>query len=179
MKVKALLDDASTKTYVNADVAAEFGLTGKTEKVIVNVLNGQIETFEIKPVNVELKSVTNNVSMKVSAYTANRVTGNMPVVDLNRYKRQCPHLKNIDFPRTVTRPVVEVLIGLDFADLHYALEEVRGKQGDPVARLTPLGWTCIAIQVQIKPYTTDEFCLHILCQGHIGNRKIECNLKRS
>ena len=61
MKVKALLDDAGTKTYGNADVAADFGLKGKTEKVTVNVLSGQIETFETKPVNVELKSVTSNV----------------------------------------------------------------------------------------------------------------------
>ena len=143
MKVNALLYDASTKVYVYADVAAELGLKGKTEKVTVNVLNGQIESFETKPVNVELKSVTSNVSMKVSAYTANMVTGNVPVVDWNRYKRQWLHLRNKDFPRTVTRPIVDVLIGLDCADLHYALEEVRGKPDDPVARLTPLGWTCI------------------------------------
>ena len=32
IKVNALLDDASTKTYINADVAAELGLQGKTEK---------------------------------------------------------------------------------------------------------------------------------------------------
>ena len=40
MTVNALLDDASTKTYINADVAAELGLKGKTEQVNVNVLNG-------------------------------------------------------------------------------------------------------------------------------------------
>ena len=36
-----------------------------------------------------------------------------------------------------------MLIGLDCADLVYATEEVRGKPGEPIARLTPLGWTCI------------------------------------
>ena len=141
MKVNALLVDASTKTYVNTDVVTEHGLKGKTEKVTANVLNGQTETFETKSVNVELKSVTSNVSMKMSAYTANRITGNIPVVDWIRHKRQWPHLRNIDFPRTVSRPIVDVLIGLDYR--HYALEEVRGKPGDPVAILTPLGWTCI------------------------------------
>lgn len=39
--------------------------------------------------------------------------------------------------------MVDVLIGIDCADLHYALEEIRGRPGEPVARLTPLGWTCI------------------------------------
>ena len=42
-KVNALLDDASTKTYINSYVAAELGLQGKTERVTVNVLNGQIK----------------------------------------------------------------------------------------------------------------------------------------
>ena len=86
LTVNALLDDASTKTYVNADVAAELGLQGRTERVTVNVLNGQAETFETKPVKVEIKSITGSVSMVVNAYTVNRVTGNMHVVDWNKYK---------------------------------------------------------------------------------------------
>ena len=32
LKVNALLDDASTKTYINADVAAELGLQGHPQK---------------------------------------------------------------------------------------------------------------------------------------------------
>ena len=36
-----------------------------------------------------------------------------------------------------------MLLGLDCADLIYAIQEVRGKPGEPIARLTPLGWTCI------------------------------------
>ena len=139
VKVNALLDDASTKTYVNADVAAEIGLKGKTEKVTVNVLNGQIDTFEIQPINVRLKSINGKVSIDVTAYTANRVTGSMPVVDWNSYKRKWPHLRNIDFPRSFSRPIADVLIGLDCAYLHYALEEIRGRPGEPVARLTSLG----------------------------------------
>ena len=55
IKVNALLDEASTKTYLNADVAAELGLQGHPQSVTVNVLNGQTETFETTPVEVELK----------------------------------------------------------------------------------------------------------------------------
>lgn len=46
LKVNALLDDASTKTYVNADVVAELGLQGHPQRVNVSVLNEQAETFE-------------------------------------------------------------------------------------------------------------------------------------
>ena len=143
MTVNALLDDASTKTYINTDVATELGLKGNKEQVTVNVLNGQLETFETMPVNFKLESVNDSVKMKVAAYTTIRVTGNMTVVDWNRYKAQWPHLKNVNFQQSPTRPIVDILLGLDCAELHYAYEEVRGRPGDPFARLTPLGWTCI------------------------------------
>ena len=151
MKINALLDDASTKTYVNADVAAELGLQGRTEKVTVNVLDGQAETFDTKPVSVELMSVTGSLSMIVNAFTVNRVTGNMPVVEWNKYKKQWPHLRNIDFLSSPRRPIVDMLIGLDCADLLYAIEEVSGRPGEPIARLTPFGWTCIG-----KPFSSDR-----------------------
>ena len=115
------------------------------------MLNGQAETFDTKPVSVELKSVTGSVRMIVNAYTVNRVTGNMPVVDWNKYKKQWPHLRNIDFPSPPGRPIVDMLIRLDCADLLYAIEKVREKPGKPIARLTPLGWTCIG-----KPFTNDR-----------------------
>ena len=58
LKINALLDDASTKTYINADVADKSDLQGRIEKLTVNVLNGQAETFETKLVNVRQKSTT-------------------------------------------------------------------------------------------------------------------------
>ena len=66
----------------------------------------------------------------------------MEAVNWKKYKRKWPHLKKIDFPCTTMRPRVDVLIGLDCADLQHAVEEVRGNPGEPIARLTSLGWTC-------------------------------------
>ena len=143
LKINALLDDASTKSYINADVAAELGLHGRTEKMTVNVLNGQVETFKTSPINVELTSITVTVSARINVCTVDRVMGNMPVIEWNKYRNQWDHLRNIDFPTAAPRPIVDMLLGLDCADLKYAIQEVRGKPGEPIARLTPLGWTCI------------------------------------
>ena len=80
LKVNALLDDASTKTYINADVAAaELGLQGHPQKVNVSVLNGQVETFETTPIECAFESLDGEI-YRISAYTANRVTGNMNVM---------------------------------------------------------------------------------------------------
>ena len=143
LKVNALLDDASTKTYINLDVAAHLGLQGKTERVTVNVLNGQVETFETRPVYVELGSLTGDVKLGVTAYTATRVVGTMTAFDWTECTQRWSHLRHISFPSIAKRPVVNVLIGLDCTDLHCAIQEVRGRPREPIARLTPLGWTCI------------------------------------
>ena len=147
--VNALLDDGSTKTYINADVAAELGLQGQPQKMTVNVLNGQIKTFETMPVEFGLESLTGEVNMRISAFTTNKVTGDMRVINWRKESTKWAHLNRVKFPVVGPRPIVDILIGLDYADLHYSVEEVRGNPGEPMARLTPLGWTCIG-----KPHGT-------------------------
>ena len=46
-------------------------------------------------------------------------------------------------PETWTTPPSDILIGVDHVDLHYSFKDVKGRPGEPVARLTPLGWTCV------------------------------------
>ena len=142
IKVNASLDDASTKTNLNADVAAKLGLQGHPQSVTVNVLNGQVETFETMPVEVELESLDGNVKVMISAFTAERVTGNMKVIDWGKYAVNCTYLKGIQFPNPGIGPIVDLLIGGDYAELHYSFKDVWGQPREPVARLTPLGWTC-------------------------------------
>ena len=177
IQVNDLLDDASTKTYVNADVAAELRLQGRNKKVTVNVLNGQVETFETKPVSVGLKSVTGDVSMIVNAYTVNTVTGNMPVVDWNNYKQRWPHLRHNEFPCSSRRPIVDMQIGLDCAELHFALQEVRSRPGQHIARLTPLGWTCIGnLDPNFAPVLQTNFTYFERDQTEL--EKLNNNLKK-
>ena len=95
IRVNVLLDDASTKTYLNADVAAELGLQGQVQKINVSVLNGQVETFEILPVNCVTKSLDGEVQFKVTAFTTGIVTGNMKVIDWNSFAEKWPHSRGI------------------------------------------------------------------------------------
>ena len=57
LQVNALLDDSSTQTYLNADVAAELGFNGPAEQITVSVLNGQVKTFSSMQVDVEISSI--------------------------------------------------------------------------------------------------------------------------
>ena len=48
IEVNALLDDASTRTYLNSDVAAQLGLQGEYQRVTVNVLNGRVRVAKVQ-----------------------------------------------------------------------------------------------------------------------------------
>ena len=72
-----------------------------------------------------------------------RVTGNYKVENWKQSKNRWSHLKECDFAEPAQEGVVDLLIGVDNAELHYSRADVRGEEGDPVARLGPLGWTCI------------------------------------
>ena len=61
-------------------------------------------------------------------------------------------MKSIKFPRVAPRYIADLLIEVDQAKLLYSLEGVTGKPGEPIARLTPLGWTCIG-RLEIKTDT--------------------------
>lgn len=92
LKVNALLDDASTRTYINMDVAAELGLQGKLQKVTVGVLNDKTETFETMPVEFQLQSVDGRTTTEVEAFTADKVTCDMCVFDWQKHHNKWYHL---------------------------------------------------------------------------------------
>ena len=51
--INAMLDDCSTKSYINSVVASQLGLQGKVCSVTVTVLNGQESAFQTLPVEAE------------------------------------------------------------------------------------------------------------------------------
>ncbi|XP_064633630.1 uncharacterized protein LOC135491588 [Lineus longissimus] len=143
IKTNALLDDASTSTYIDANLAAELGVQGKIEQTTVNVLNGKLKTFTTMPVEVGIESLNRRVDMKIWAKTVDKVTGDLKATDWSLKQDQYSHLKDIQFPKIGKRTSVDLLIGADYSELHQSIRDVIGRPGEPTARETRLGWTCI------------------------------------
>ena len=141
--MNALLDEASSKLYLNSDVTAELRLEGSPHELIVNVFNGHHTALDTSLVEFLINSLDGSTSETISVYTTERVTGNMQVVDWNLYKSKWTQLQLIDFPEPGPRPIADLPIGADRSALLFSLRDVRGKLGEPVARQTPLGWTCL------------------------------------
>lgn len=60
------------------------------------------------------------------------------IIDWEKHAEKWDHLKGIQFPNSGIRPIVDLLIGVDYAELHYSIKDVRGQSGEPVARRTPI-----------------------------------------
>ena len=58
-------------------------------------------------------------------------------------RQRCAHWEDIQFPEPSSKKYVDILLGIDYPQFHTSIKEVKGKNGDPIARLTPLGWTCV------------------------------------
>ena len=71
-----------------------------------------------------------------------QVTGGMKVINLKKHKDKWSHIKGIQFPEPSSKKYIDILLGIDYLQFHTSIKEVKGKKGDPVARLTPLGCTC-------------------------------------
>ena len=179
IKVNALLDDASTKTYINSDVAAELGLQGQLQKVNVSVLNGHVEAFETSPVECTIESLDGRAAVTITALTADRVTGELKAIDWKSCAAKWAHLQHLEFPKLGSRPTVDVLIGLDCADLHFSFKDIRGPPGQPVARLTPLGWTCIgAMDDNKQTKLSNNFACTFFSVGQTDTEKVNLMLQK-
>ena len=144
VKVNAILDDGSNKTFLNEEVAGILGLKESYQTVTVNVLNNEVETFQSMPLEVTVESLDGEFSGDIKVKTCpQRVTGNYKAENWKQSRERWPHLKECDFPEPAQDGLVNLTIGVDNDELHYSRADVRDKEGGPVARLGPLGWTCI------------------------------------
>ena len=144
IKINAILDDASNETFLNEEVAGALGIQEPYEKVKVHVLNDSVETFESMPVAVQIESVDGQFRKEIRVRTCPRnVTGNYQVKDWSAYQSRWPHLSPCCFPKPARDGTVDMLIGVDNADLHLSMVDLPAEYGGPVARRGPLGWTCV------------------------------------
>ena len=96
--VNALLNDGSTKSYVNSDVDFQLGTRSTVQKIQVGVLNVKLETLDVMPVELMMESLDEKVKQELSAFRVKQATSGMQVINWNKDKDQWSHTKGIQFP---------------------------------------------------------------------------------
>ena len=102
-------------------------------------MNRWSELLETMPVDFGLESIDGKVDIKVHAFTADWVISNMKAINWRSLKNKCNHWKCIAFHIIGPWPIINILIGIGIS-LNY---RKKRKPGEPITRLTPLGWTWI------------------------------------
>ena len=90
-----------------------------------------------------IKTLNGETQSTVEAWTLNEICQGLSIPDWSQHKVKWEHLKNIPFPKAPGRKTIDILIESDHSELMLALTECYGPIGAPVARKTPLGWTCV------------------------------------
>ncbi|PFX27081.1 hypothetical protein AWC38_SpisGene8239 [Stylophora pistillata] len=128
VKINAILDDASNETFLNKEVAGVLGLQEPFEKVQVHVLNDTVEMFQSMPLQIEIESADGRLSKEIGVQTCpQKVTGSYRAVNWNKHQDKWPHLTQCSFPKPANDGLVDLLIGIDNAELHYRHVDLRGK----------------------------------------------------
>ena len=139
----AMLDEGSMETYIDEAAASQLNLKGEERDMSVSGHGGMRRSFKSREVKFQLESLEGRFSKEIRAQTSTNLTGHLKAVDWRAECRSFPHLRKIQFPCLGKRRTPDLMIGSDYPGLHIALEEIKGEEDEPVARLTPLGWTCI------------------------------------
>jgi len=98
------------------------------------------------PVEFDLQSIDGKTCARFSAFAATQVTGNMrPVTGKGNWESgsTCKVLTSPILALGCPRPIIDLLIDIDYAELHFSIRDVRGQPVELLVRLTPLGWMCI------------------------------------
>ena len=140
--VNALLDEGSDTSYIRADVAESLGLKGKSGKLDISAVSSSSTTTS-QQVEVFIESVDAMISKKITTWTMPSLCQGLKLADWNKLKKLYQHLDGIEFGVMPGRRTVDLLLGSDYPEFGLCLEEIVGNPDEPVARKTPLGWTCV------------------------------------
>ena len=144
MKINALLDDGSQQTFLNKVVASNLGVTEQNQMDIdFSLLGGRVDTMKnAGSVTVSVSSMERRKCFTISALTTSNVAGDLRGRAWEHVAEKYQHLHGVSLSEHCDKRV-DMIIGLDNPSLHVSMEERVGNSGEPLARLTPLGWSII------------------------------------
>lgn len=138
VETHALLDDGSTVTLIDAEIARKTGVRGPVDPLHLEAIaNTEVDASRSRRVTLTLRGTTQNHRIQARTFDQLRLT---PQRVTERDIAGCTHIADIAGQLTYSNATPKLLIGQDNWHLLLAQEVRRGKKSQPVASLTPLGW---------------------------------------
>ncbi|CAH2101038.1 unnamed protein product [Euphydryas editha] len=133
----ALLDDGSTVTLIEENIASKIGAKGPKDPLNIETIDTKLATHSSRRVTFNIKG--QEKEFKLQARTIKKMKISPQSINKEQV-RACEHLKDIadDISYKDARPTI--LIGQDNWHLLIASETKKGNRSQLVASKTPLGW---------------------------------------
>ncbi|XP_065195851.1 uncharacterized protein LOC135827251 [Sycon ciliatum] len=136
----ALLDSGSSASYVTGGLVRSLGITTEKCRMETTVLGGSSIVGETEKASLVIASLDGSYEGKLEAWVLPTITAAVPPVEWEQQKASWSHLQSLP-PMVDPSTAVDLLIGLDAAEMHASLEErACPTEGGPTARKTRLGW---------------------------------------
>ena len=141
VQLNAMPDTGSTHNILEWEALERMGLHGVPCKYTVTGHGGHTTTHEAVCVEVTMCGVDGKSRFPTKFFAYRNPCGRMQPEDWSRLKRGWTHLKKLDIPAPVPSRPIEAILGCVDLRLFEPLKPpaMRGT-GEPVAKLTPLGW---------------------------------------
>lgn len=140
-RILALLDEGSTVSLIDANIAGSIGANGKEESLILETVGGKIiEKKDSRRMDLKIKGAQRRDKKTLKGVrTVENLKLSPQYVDKKTIE-ECSHLKNMMSELLYEKESPSLLIGQDNWDLIISRKILKGKRNEPVASLTSLGW---------------------------------------
>ncbi|CAH0663689.1 unnamed protein product [Chilo suppressalis] len=163
----ALLDDGSTATFIDADLASKIGAKGPVSKIKINCIGGLSKDTLVEYIDFNVKGRHSSVvhAVKNARCVTSLQLGRQTVCfdKISKFS----HLTDIAPILCYENVQPKLIIGIDHWELAYPLAVKKGSKSEPVAIKTALGWVLFGCNSsRTKPV---EFINHSLVSDLCNN----------
>ena len=172
----AFLDDGSSSTLIEADLAKQLGLSGKPETLWLS-WTGKIDRHEKESERVRLKVCGTGCKSSYALENVRTVKDlGLPsqTLDYSQLSKLFPYMRGLPI-NGYHNVSPRIIIGLEHARLLTSLKVREGDGNGPVASKTRLGW-CVFGRNSLEATTIEQ--LHIHTAGFMSNGELHESMKR-
>ncbi|CAB4034545.1 hypothetical protein M514_27252, partial [Paramuricea clavata] len=144
VKGNLLFDDGSDTTLVTESFVRKLGLRGKKTTLNISGVGGKESKRTSSQVNLHVKTPQGNAEyVNLTAWSLPKICQPVGTVQWPDIKRKWKHLENVNLKAVGGE--IDILLGLDHADLLIPLDVKMGKPQEPVAKRTSFGWMAVGL----------------------------------
>ena len=138
--VNVLMDDGSDATLFRESLIRRLRLSGSRQTLLVEgVGEGSSTHLDSEYLELRLQTASGEI-VSINGSTIRSITKPVPVIDWEKLRKRWSHMEDVP-PQRNCGGRVDILIGLDHAALITPSEARLGKDDEPTASRTRLGWT--------------------------------------